>query len=738
MALYADAQTVVSVSVDSTVCVGDTVYVNVGYRNSNNVVVVNSQGTLSHPGCIFLPDGVRCNGECYYHTSVNFAGFSNSATIRSAEDIKYVRLNIEHSFIGDLYIALECPNGQRVALMKSQVEGNYSECGDIIPENHKSWDQTYPTAGPGASIGIPYDASSNLDACDSTLASNAPGYGWNYCWSNNTGLGYTYAEYDGLIYRRCNTHTENNPFDNGNYTTIDSSDIANGQHIYHPEIHFDSLAGCPINGAWTIYVVDAWTIDNGYIFDWEMAISDELLNSNVTLDSARVAGGMVINDSAFAVTLPQDFDGDTTITYTVTSYFSNGVNVDTTFTVHYMQTYHTEIYDTLCNGDTALFDGLIFTSSVDFPMHYTSTNGCDSIVDLHYRFMPNYTTVDTFYFCRNEQFIYDGVNYGGPADITSLYTTQYGCDSVVGVRLEMVDSLFFLRLLVSDDSITWSDDTAFHACRPFTLYLRDTTMLEQWRQWTFGDGDTLTETITSRNTTPISHTYDTIGSFTLTLSATSIRGCIDTSVVMTAAVNVYEAPKASFTWDPYPTNVLQANMQFINLSQPFDSLTYVWDIDGDSSTLPAPYYHWGAPLAQNPDAAAEDISGDHTVSLTAIWCHPLPDGDTLRCIDTTSRTVTIPDIYLHFPNLVSPNGDGTNDRWEVVNLVESGIFGTNELWIYNSWGVEIYHARNITKHADFWDPQVTSSPDGTYYYRFAATCPFGSLRRNGAIEVIRQ
>lgn len=93
MALYADAQTVVSVSVDSTVCVGDTVYVNVGYRNSNNVVVVNSTGTLSHPGRTFLPDGAKCDGNCDYRTSVTFSGFNDNAIIHSAQDIKYVRRN---------------------------------------------------------------------------------------------------------------------------------------------------------------------------------------------------------------------------------------------------------------------------------------------------------------------------------------------------------------------------------------------------------------------------------------------------------------------------------------------------------------------------------------------------------------------------------------------------------------------------------------------------------------------
>ena len=61
----------------------------------------------------------------------------------------------------------------------------------------------------------------------------------------------------------------------------------------------------------------------------------------------------------------------------------------------------------------------------------------------------------------------------------------------------------------------------------------------------------------------------------------------------------------------------------------------------------------------------------------------------------------------------------------------------NELWIYNSWGMEVFHAKNIRRHEDFWDPALTHSPDGTYYYRFSAKSLYGIIRCNGAIEVVR-
>ena len=113
--------------------------------------------------------------------------------------------------------------------------------------------------------------------------------------------------------------------------------------------------------------------------------------------------------------------------------------------------------------------------------------------------------------------------------------------------------------------------------------------------------------------------------------------------------------------------------------------------------------------------------------------------DTLvhTCIDTAKHAIEIVTAWLDFPNLVTPNGDGVNDRWEVVNLVELGQYPMNELWIYDRWGKRVFHARDIKRHEQFWDPNHPHCPDGTYYYRFQASSPYGIVRRTGVIEVLR-
>ncbi|AKD02728.1 hypothetical protein PKOR_05815 [Pontibacter korlensis] len=63
---------------------------------------------------------------------------------------------------------------------------------------------------------------------------------------------------------------------------------------------------------------------------------------------------------------------------------------------------------------------------------------------------------------------------------------------------------------------------------------------------------------------------------------------------------------------------------------------------------------------------------------------------------------------LHFPNVFSPNNDGTHDRWEVRNLLN---YPDNEVTIINRWGNEVYHSKS---YKNDWDGDNLS--EGTYFY----------------------
>ena len=416
---------------------------------------------------------------------------------------------------------------------------------------------------------------------------------------------------------------------------------------------------------------------------------------------------------------------ENTATFTAEATDSNGCLYHLSHTINVHPTYMTSLVEQICDDTSYTFADSTFSQTGVYTMDSVTAYGCDSSWTLQLTVLPTYETTDSSAICPYGNFTWNGTDYGGPVEFDTVFTVTGGCDSLVHVKLVQIDSSFILSLLVSDDSATWSSDTLFMGCLPYTIYLKDLTPQEAWRMWQTGDGD-------SSSAAALKHVYEEAGVYNLTLTATSTFGCRD-SITLKDAVWVFANPTAAFDWDEKLPAIHNAETQFINLSSPH-GLDYLWEISTcgggtDTSTEENPHFRWGEPN--------ENTAGNYPVQLIAYWTHEGPDSLTKVCTDTIRDTVVIVNDFLQFPNLVTPNGDGYNDTWEVVNLVEMGVYSLNELWIFNQWGVLVFHARNIYTHDDFWDPNATNSPDGTYYYRFAAESRYGVVKRNGPIEVLR-
>lgn len=169
-------------------------------------------------GTTFLPDGSGVS----YTTSIPVSCYLPGETITSASDITNICLNMEHSYLGDLEIAIECPNGQRAVL------------------------KSYANDGAGLYLGEADDLST------------APGVGYTYCFTSTA-----------------TTLLVNGPTTNvGNPA---SASINPGN--YMPTEPFTNLIGCPANGNWTIHVTDNLSSDDGYIFNWDIDLTNTLLGS---------------------------------------------------------------------------------------------------------------------------------------------------------------------------------------------------------------------------------------------------------------------------------------------------------------------------------------------------------------------------------------------------------------------------------------------------------------------------
>ncbi|MBQ9865058.1 MAG: gliding motility-associated C-terminal domain-containing protein, partial [Bacteroidales bacterium] len=95
------------------------------------------------------------------------------------------------------------------------------------------------------------------------------------------------------------------------------------------------------------------------------------------------------------------------------------------------------------------------------------------------------------------------------------------------------------------------------------------------------------------------------------------------------------------------------------------------------------------------------------------------------------------DTSLSYPNVVTPNGDGVNDRFVIGGLIEHNCFRYNELIIYDRYGHCVYHKRNIATESDWWNPAAQRAPSGTYFYYFKAHGINIWTQHRGVIEVLR-
>ncbi|HRZ77514.1 MAG TPA: gliding motility-associated C-terminal domain-containing protein, partial [Bacteroidales bacterium] len=106
------------------------------------------------------------------------------------------------------------------------------------------------------------------------------------------------------------------------------------------------------------------------------------------------------------------------------------------------------------------------------------------------------------------------------------------------------------------------------------------------------------------------------------------------------------------------------------------------------------------------------------------------------CPEMCDRTMVYFNIkpYIWIPDIITPGSGDGNDRFTIVGI---GNYPENELWIYNRWGQEVYHA--IDYQNDWigtWQKNNEDLPDGTYFYVFIDRTD-GKLVQKGYITIHR-
>lgn len=480
--------------------------VSFGRSNMRNVVVGHQEASLGHSDRIFLPDGVMCDGSCSYRSPVTFSIFSPDAVITSMEDIKYVRIKMEHSYIGDIYMGITCPNGQHANLMRFAGSGT-SSCDNVIPQSARQWLQgnnmeqdTY--------FGQANDNENSEYPCIETAAGNEPGVGWNYCWSNNSTSGYQYASDDGIVYRYGHSH-------NG---SVDSSNVAAHTNFYHPDQSFSNLIGCPLNGQWFIEVVDGFSIDNGYIFEWELSLDATLIPNQCLPAAYAVEGGgaVRVNDSVFTLPAPQGLQTDSAIGYRFLIVTTCGDTIDTTATIVFHPTRETSDHDTVCEGTSYIAAPYVIDSTGSYDLHLRTVHTCDSLVHLDLAHWPSYDIHIPDTTCRGVPLKFEDTAYTETGTYTHRFATAEHCDSLRTLHLTVMGEELRARI----QAVPLIVDAGQH-----DIELRDQSINHVGSRWLIGGGSYAEPRMTLAY--PIE-----LDSLEISLEAVSREGCRDTATVV--------------------------------------------------------------------------------------------------------------------------------------------------------------------------------------------------------------
>ena len=669
----------------------------------------------------FIPDGLNCNPtDPCYNATIEFSEFPPGRTIQTAEDICSVCVTYEHSFMGDYDLNLVCPSGQKATLKYYQQQYGY-------PTGTGGGGGTYTGYPYGGNNDGGYDANGGSN-CDSIY--NMYGVGLEYCFSRNS----NYLLVDGLAANTTNTTSPHylantdSYIDNVTYTfppipqpyyeagtTCGTSSFSTkhpsnheGKYDYYlPADDFSQLIGCPLNGSWSIQICDNWNVDNGWVFSWSMDICDMSTQTDcqytVGIDSIRWApdysiGGIVAttinNDSAYIST------PDTAGSFPVM--------------VH--------VYDDFgCVWDTSTF---IRTSWTPEPFIGNDTSLCDPESILLNATDPHDADGEFSYswepFGDTTAQIWTTPNLGVDTNyIVTVVNSKYGlaCTRTDTLRV----SLFPMPIPGFTTNVLPPA-----GCSPFEIQFVDTSKYAAYWKWNFGDG------YGSNLMSP--YHYYSAGHYNVSLIVTTDFGCVD-SIEKTDYVWVFNSPDAQFTWEPEFPTYNSPTVQLQNLTTPMvNENQYEWYIQTEANShnfwhtsSKDPTYTWSAPI----------VADDYHVKLISHTDNYNQNGELVVCKDSVETTIMLIQDFIQFPSVVTPNGDGINDRFVIHGLIDGLAYQNNILHIYNRWGALVYSKNNITLDEDCWDPAAERAPAGTYFFYFSADGYGGKIQRTGSFEVMK-
>jgi len=682
---------------EDTVCLGQSTTLIGGVTPTDTVGVSIPEGTFAlggaYAGLTYLPDG----SGAQYEAPIQIGGFPSGSVIDDAQDLNQVCITMEHSYLGDLEIWLQCPTGQTVPLVNSYSPG-------FLPGGN---------SGGGTFLGHPFDDGGGGGA----------GEGWEYCFSS--------------VYNTIGPMTSNL----GNTIPVSfvagTPDLSAGNSmdpsdVYAPETTFANFTGCPVNGTWTIFVQDNLGIDDGYIFEWGLffdasyfpglagyqnTVASEYWTNDPTIISGQNDTLLVVQPNTagnyfYTYNITDDFgcDYDTTVSLFVQPLpviFGDTVACDLTFQVSGTEAYAGGVWSTTASELTISPNQTTLNPTINAstPGIYTvsfTDNACNQTVSSQIIYPPypqifeDTSLCDLTYQVSGTQAYATGgvwsasspnVSFSPAATalnplITASATGNYiitftdnVCNNSVSANLTQIipptifdddlgcDLKYFINNTVSFNGGVWSSpDTAVHFSDP----LMDN---------------------------PLVYTF-TPGTYTVTFT--------DNACNMTVSSEIEFPP---YVWTQVFDTIICTGSSFTifsNVNPTIDS--WLWSTGATTSSI------------------IVDQPGDYIVTVENI-CYTYSD----------TATIGTKVCEINAPNIIVLSSQAGNNAF----FVEYEGVAEFECTIVNRWGNTIYE---YFDPAGKWDGKTQGGDlvaEGTYFYIIKATFEGGEeITKHGFVQVV--
>lgn len=693
-----------NLAVDDTLCIGQQTVITGGATATDTVGVDPNTSAILGGGILgeqlFLPDGNDEN----YETTIVIDEFDDDQVIENATDILSFCVNMEHSFLGDLEMMLTCPDGTSINVFNSFT-------GDgLFPGGF---------GGGGTYLG---------DANDDQ--STDPGIGFDYCFSDDAAFG-----------------TMGDELAAGNTVPVNTFQAGNAMApgTYLPEELLETFIGCPINGDWTLTIRDNLQIDNGWIFNWSIFFDPNINPSTVfyspdIVDVYWEDNDDIVSDDGTSITVEPSVEGNNSFTFVAVDEF--GCIHDTTLNVYVrpMASVDDAIACDLTHTlapENALFGTWTVVSkpSPDAVVVGLNTPVDGAMDDIQVSEYGIYEFLLTELFCSYEATaVIDFRPNPSVAPLVSDTTLCVGSSILLDAGAQAANSGNFNVSWTRDGQVINGTDYAIEADQTGQYIVTitgvcgtasDTTNLvaididyegnvvcglqatgdvevspEGTGTWSADSPDISFSSINQQITQissqnygeyQITYTDDRCVNDGLTLPFRFVQPpvinvlpqnpkfCVDSDVLIITAT-ITGSNNGEFLW-----SINGAGTTFNNDTLVFDPLYFDPNVGYILEALALDPYEVCAP-------------GTGSTNFTGDWCE------------------------YNIPDVVTPNGDGKNDRFHVQYL---DLIPGSKLLIYDRWGKQVFESDNYgayqqsnfannAPNSGGWDP--TDVGTGTYYY----------------------